>query len=553
MDSFPGSRNKMRSFIETRDVHGAVNPHGPSSPPRPGAASAAAAAAASTSSPLGRKKGKTGLEAMKLSLPEFDGSKPPNGTMNPPGTPQIKRSASQRQGEVRAGWDSAPPIVDHDDEVGGGLREIWEEQSNIHSLFSESAPTRPTSRQTGRDVDDDNQSTQSDVLAARPRPQRGRNGHKASESSNFVGRHQSKLQLPDRRPYIEVKDGRFSFPGQETKGFSTSLITHAPRNSMPEAHDYRQDPFGTTSEEGSPQGDFIHSSFPYRQGGRAKAPTHIQRAAFHMDAVRKLSPEKYDATMGAGHLQTYPKTNHEPSMQNPPSFYAPDNHQLRADSDANDSDIPSQEDELVQQQQTPKATRKRAAVQDDTIVLDPPKPVMAQNPHRAVVIQDAALSGSPMARLPASRQPSQKKRRLSIDYDDAALQRMSFAELQNEPFDHDPTREVAQSPAKPPADNLDNRLRFYQSKDENVQAQFFTQMSVRDWEESGDWFLEQFGNIVKKMRGARQAKRNMVESFENEISNREEAVRHKKESIDRRLSKLKQDGDAMMKGKELDE
>lgn len=448
-------------------------------------------------------------------------------------------------------------MVDHDDEAGGGLRERWEEQSNFQSLFSESAPTRPTSRQTGRGVDDDNQSTHLDVLGARPRPQRERNGHKASESSNFVGRHRNKLQIHDPEPYLEVKDGKFSIPGQETRGFSTSLITHAPRNSMPENHIYRQDPFETTSEEGSPQAGskppFLHSSFPYRQGGLPKAPTHIDRAAFHRDAVRKLSPEKFDVPMGVGPRPIYPRANQEPSMQHPHrSFYSPNNDPLLlADSDANDSDIPPQEDELVPQQQTPKAARQEAAVQDDTVVLDPHKPVMAPKPHRTVVIQDATLSGSPMAR--PGRMPAQKKRRRSIDYDDAALQRMSFDELQNEPFDHDPTRQVAPSPAKPPADNLDNRLRFYQSKDENVQAQFFTQMHVRDWEESGDWFLTKFGNIVNKMRDARKAKRAMVESFEKEISNREEAVRHKKESIDRRLSKLKQDGDAMMKGKETDE
>lgn len=556
MASFHGSKMKMQSFIETRGGLGDVNPHGPSSPPRPGVANPAGA----VSSPLGRKKGKNNLESLKLALPSFDAPNPGNGTLNLPGTPQIKRSGSQRQDDAadpRSGWESAPPQLKQGDEAGG-LRERWEEQSNIQSLFSESAPTRPTSRQTGRGLDDDNQSTQSDVLGARPRPQRGRNGHKVSESSNFVGRDRNKLQVPARRSYIDVKDGKLSVPGHEKGGLSASLITHAPRNSMPENSVFRQDPFDTTSEEASPQhgldAQFLHSSFPYRQGGLAKAPTHIERAAFHMDAARKLSPEKYDAPMGAGYRQTYPKSGQEPSIQHPlASFYAPHEELPVAESDANDSDIASQEDELEHPQHTPRAIKKSAAVQDATMVLDPPMPAIGQKPHRTVVLQDTILSGSPMARSLKGRQPAQKKRRHSIDYDDAALKRMSFAELQNEPFDHDPTREVAQSPAKPPADNLNNRLKFFRSKDENVQAQFFTQMSVRDWEDSGDWFLEQFGNIVNKMKDARQSKRKMVESFEAEISNREEAVRYKKESIDRRLLKLKQDGDAMMRGKELDD
>lgn len=157
-----------------------------------------------------------------------------------------------------------------------------------------------------------------------------------------------------------------------------------------------------------------------------------------------------------------------------------------------------------------------------------------------------------MSRFVGQQSPS-KKRRHGVDYDDVALKQMSFAQLQNEPFDHDPTREVPQSPAKPPADNLADRLKFYGGKDEDVQAQFFAGMPVRDWEESGDWFLEQFGDIVTRMKEARQAKRKMVEQYETEISNREEVVRRKKETIDRKLSKLKHDGDAMMKGKELDD
>lgn len=558
MASFNGSKVKLRSFIEKRDGLGEINPHGPSSPPLQGVTNAANAVG-STSSPLGRKRGNNAFEPIKFPLPSFNGPKALNGTMDPPGTPQIKRSASQLQDDdarPRAGWESAPPAVDHENDHKG-LRERWEEQSNINSLLSESAPTRPTSRQTGVNVDDDNQSTQSDLSGGRSRPQRGRNGHKSTESSEFVGRTRNKLKIPGGRPYIGLKDGKLSVPGHETGNFSSSLITHAPRNSMPENSTFRQDPFETTSEEASPKVEmnahFLHSSFPYREGGLFKAPTHLERAAYHMDAARKLSPEKHDLPTGAIYRPTYPRPEQEPSMQHPlSSFYVPpDDHQFD-DSDAEDIDMPAQEDDLEQQQRTPKAARKKSAVQDATVVLDPPRMAIGGKTQRNVVLQSPALTGSPMAHNPTDRQSAQRKRRRNIDYDDAALQRMSFAELQNEPFDHDPTREVAQSPAKPPADNLENRLGFYRSKDENVQAQFFTQMSVRDWEDSGDWFLEQFGNIVNRMKDARHAKRKMVEGFETEISNREDAVRRKKERIDRRLSKLKQDGDAMMKGKELD-
>lgn len=104
------------------------------------------------------------------------------------------------------------------------------------------------------------------------------------------------------------------------------------------------------------------------------------------------------------------------------------------------------------------------------------------------------------------------------------------------------------SPAKPPADNLDDRLEFYRSKNEDAQVQLFTQMSVREWDDSGDWFLERFGNIVTKMKEARRVKRKIVEQYETQISEREEEVRRQKETIDRKLSKLKHDSSAMLKG-----
>lgn len=183
------------------------------------------------------------------------------------------------------------------------------------------------------------------------------------------------------------------------------------------------------------------------------------------------------------------------------------------------------------------------------MILNPAKPAVAQKPQKTVTIQDDALLGSPIRQALLGPKLSPPKKRLrSIDYDEEALRKMNFAELQNEPFDHDPTRQVIMSPAKPPADNLDDRLEFYRSKDEDAQVQLFTQMSVREWDDSGDWFLERFGNIVTKMKEARQAKRKIVEQYETQISEREEEVRRQKETIDRKLSKLKHDSSAMLKG-----
>ncbi len=77
-------------------------------------------------------------------------------------------------------------------------------------------------------------------------------------------------------------------------------------------------------------------------------------------------------------------------------------------------------------------------------------------------------------------------------------------------------------------------------------------MPISDWDSSGDWFLERFGDVMHRLREARQNKRAIVERFENEIAEREEAVRNKIHGISRRLTDLKSEGEGLMQGIEID-
>lgn len=547
----PAAKNKLASFLHQR-AEGApdINPHGLGSPPRQIVANAGGAT--SPSSPLDPKHDKLKLvESMKIPVNFSKPVKDANGSMKPPGTtPRIRRQPP----EDRNGWESAPAaplnVQAHRDENEVGLRERWEEQSNMHSLFSESAPTIPAAMEHDNGYADDD-STRSDILENSKRPRRGRHSHKGAESVPSIDRIRSQQKSAERRPLFGVgKNGNFIGGGIDPKKFNSSMVTHAPRSTMPEPAVFRQDPFGSTSGDTSPLpergGAFLHSSFPYRGSDTAKGLSHVERAAFHQEAAMKLSPEKYDDMADAIHPQTFAKSVRITSIsdQRPTVIQSIEGPHLM-DSDADDSDGPSQHP-------TSRAPKPRTAQQDATVVFNPQQPIVPRKPQKTVVLQSLPLQVSPMSRFIDQQSPT-KKRGRDIDYDDTVLQRMSFEELQNEPFDHDPTKEIPQSPAKPPGDNLGDRLKFYSEKDEHSQAQLFTQMSVRDWEDSGDWFLEQFGDVVRRMKEARQAKRRVVEYFEMEISNREEAVRLKKDTIDRKLSKLKTDSFAMMKGKELDE
>lgn len=554
----PAAKNKLVSYLHQRgEGPPEINPHGLNSPPR----QVAAASASSLSSPLGPKHDKQKLvESMKLPVGFAKTTRNLNGTMKPPETtPQIKRQSP----EGHNGWDSAPPAPlnvqdNHDeDEKDKGLRERWEEQSNIHSLFSESAPTIPAAMEHD-DSYVDGDSTRSDILDNRQRRGQGRHSHSSSERIPSFDRDRVQRKISARMPLFSVgKNGNFIGGGIDSKKFNSSMITHAPRSSMPEPAVFRQDPFGSTSGDTSPLpergGAFLHSSFPHRGSDAAKGLSHVERAAFHQEAAKKLSPEKYDGMTEAIHPQTFAKSVRITSIsdQRPGVVQTVEGAHLM-DSYADGNDGHSQEDELDLHHPSFKAPNQRTSQQDATVVFNPQQPIVPPKSQKNVVLQPEPLQVSPMSRFIGQRSPA-KKRRRDIDYDDTALLRMNFEELQNEPFDHDPTKEVPQSPAKPPGDNLGDRLKFYGGKDEDAQAHLFTQMSVRDWEDSGDWFLEQFGDVVRKMKEARQAKRRMVEQFEKEVSIREEAVRHKKESIDRKLSKLKNDSFAMMKDKGLDE
>ncbi|KAI0106285.1 extracellular mutant protein 11-domain-containing protein [Nemania sp. FL0031] len=160
---------------------------------------------------------------------------------------------------------------------------------------------------------------------------------------------------------------------------------------------------------------------------------------------------------------------------------------------------------------------------------------------------NASLRESAIPRSsPEKHQPTKKKRSLELDYDDGALAAMDYTTLKGEAFDFDPAQAEARSVFEPPRGTLPEKLEHFFAKDEANQANFFIKMPVRDWEDSGDWFLERFGQIITQFKEARKEKRNMVDAFENEIAEREEAVRNKIHGIGQTLAELKSEGENMI-------
>lgn len=149
-------------------------------------------------------------------------------------------------------------------------------------------------------------------------------------------------------------------------------------------------------------------------------------------------------------------------------------------------------------------------------------------------------------KLPRER----KRRRGSSDYDDKMLSSMAFSDLTDEPFDLDPAKATIQGGQDAFA-KLPFKLEQYRQQGEKEQRHMFAAMALDDWEASGDWLVDQFSDIMKRLRDARRSKRRMVQNFENEAARREEAVRLRSETIDRKLAKMRQDGQRVVDDKGL--
>jgi hypothetical protein len=160
-------------------------------------------------------------------------------------------------------------------------------------------------------------------------------------------------------------------------------------------------------------------------------------------------------------------------------------------------------------------------------------------------------SSMPVTSASRNEPRERKRRRASLDYDDKVLSSMAYAQLQQEAFDYDPAAVAAQSNSGAKPDDHASILARFLQQSEKEQRNMFAGMSIKDWEMSGDWFIDQFAELMHRLRDARQNKRRIVQKFEDEIAHREESVRLRSDVIDRKLVKMKQDGQRVVEDKEL--
>lgn len=135
-----------------------------------------------------------------------------------------------------------------------------------------------------------------------------------------------------------------------------------------------------------------------------------------------------------------------------------------------------------------------------------------------------------------------KRRRASPDYDDKALSGMNYAELRHQPFDFDPSTAMVRDATPDVIDRGSTKIEQFQHLGAAEQQKLFANMSMEEWEETGDWFVDKFTDIMQRLRANRKAKRETIERFENEASQREEMVRKQSDDVEQKLRKMKEDG-----------
>lgn len=117
-----------------------------------------------------------------------------------------------------------------------------------------------------------------------------------------------------------------------------------------------------------------------------------------------------------------------------------------------------------------------------------------------------------------------------LDYSTNELASKDYGDLRQESFDFDPKAVPFRFDSKMKERNLAERLATIRDSDEVMQQHFFASLTANEWEEAGDWFLDQFADAMKKIRESRQAKRQLAERFEQEVASRNDmiATRHKR-------------------------
>ncbi|KAJ4360177.1 uncharacterized protein N0V89_000737 [Didymosphaeria variabile] len=170
----------------------------------------------------------------------------------------------------------------------------------------------------------------------------------------------------------------------------------------------------------------------------------------------------------------------------------------------------------------------------------------------------ALRSAHPQIRIPPKEEPVAHYRSIEQDpvhefegpigdYDTPDLFNMSYDQLRAEDFDAEPRGQVQVLSDEMQQHDLTERLVHVQKNlNAGDQEKFFRVLPTREWEDAGDWFLEQFGSIIHRAKEARQNKRKLARDFENEVEKRYRHVAKRQQNVETALGEMKEKGQGLI-------
>jgi hypothetical protein len=278
---------------------------------------------------------------------------------------------------------------------------------------------------------------------------------------------------------------------------------------------------------------------PLPNAGMQKQPSLFQQAAGYRDQTRSTAPQPQ---YGGQHFQhqapaqpfsqppTYSQANPliAPALASHPNTHSNTHGQI-SKSSQHVSRQPFGPSRTVQfQNSVTRPVEQQAPLKRMSSARAKPEPVLQQQPIEQAPIEE--VQAGPDG-----------------DYDQDTLFKKKYQDLKNEDLDTDPR-------AKPPVllkEDLEKplveRLELVQKGlDAGQQSDFFCSLPTAEWEDAGDWFLDQFQNIIQRTKQARQSKRKLAQEFENEVEKRHKHVSKKRHQVEQAMDKMKAQGQGLV-------
>ncbi|QIX00934.1 hypothetical protein AMS68_006451 [Peltaster fructicola] len=126
----------------------------------------------------------------------------------------------------------------------------------------------------------------------------------------------------------------------------------------------------------------------------------------------------------------------------------------------------------------------------------------------------------------------------ALDYDLHTLHKMEYKQLREESFDHDPH-------GKPFPDEdvtLSVKLNSLMALTPEEWTEFFYSLPIDEWEDAGDWFIDQYSSKLASLKHLRRQRRTMAQAFEVDVEQRQQAVVDKRIAIRNTMNSMRTHG-----------